>query len=116
MWMSLPLFPSTFLKTSSIRGLQEFSPGNSIENSPTHTSTHRLVRFIAHRLSPPLIPDFLGPSESEIRNRLTLEEEMEDLASIAIDSDDKFTMTKYISFGLELEERQYVFFRHASTL
>ena len=54
-----------------------------------------------------LILEFLGLSESEIRRRLTLEEEKESFAS-ATDSSDESTETKYLLYGLDLEERQYV--------
>ena len=47
-----------------------------------------------------------GPSESEIRQRLTLEQEEDELASTAVDLDDTFTMTKYLLYGLDLEEQQ----------
>jgi hypothetical protein len=56
-----------------------------------------------------------GPSESEIRKRLTLEEEKEEkeekatVASSAITSSDAFTKTKYLLYGLDLEEQQYVY-------
>ena len=46
-----------------------------------------------------------GPSELEIRRRLTLEEEGE-VASTATDSSDKFTKTQYLLYGLDLEEQQ----------
>ena len=47
-----------------------------------------------------------GPSEAEIRQHLSLEEEMEGIASTKIDSTDSFTETKYLLYGLDLEERQ----------
>ena len=60
-------------------------------------------------LSPLLIPKPTGPSEAEIRQNLTLEEEMEEITSSKIDSTDSFTETKYLLYGLNLEEQQYVF-------
>ena len=50
-----------------------------------------------------------GPSELEIRRRLTLEEEKDDAASTTIDSSDEFTETKYLLYGLDLEGQQCVF-------
>jgi len=55
-----------------------------------------------------LIPELLGLSELEIRRRLTLEEEKDELTSAAIDSSDNFTETKYLLYGLDLEEQQCV--------
>ena len=48
-----------------------------------------------------------GPSELEIRRRLTLEEEEGEVTSTMMDSSDKFTTTKYLLHGLDLEEQQY---------
>lgn len=54
-----------------------------------------------------------GPSEFDIRNRLTVEEEQDQIASAAIDSwtddDEDFTEMKYLLYGLDLEGQQYVF-------
>ena len=47
-----------------------------------------------------------GPSEIEIRRRLTSEEEKDELTSATIDADDDFTETKYLLYGLDLEEQQ----------
>lgn len=47
----------------------------------------------------------LGLSELEIRRRLTLEEEKEELVSTEVDSNDNFTETKYLLYGLDLEEQ-----------
>ena len=47
-----------------------------------------------------------GPSELEIRRRLTLEAEEDELASAVVDLDDTFTETKYLLHGLDLEEQQ----------
>lgn len=47
-----------------------------------------------------------GPSEMEIRRRLTLEEEKDEIASATIDSNGDFTETKYLLYGLDLEEQQ----------
>ena len=55
------------------------------------------------------ILEFSGLSESEIRRRLTLEEENSMVDSPVIDSDDDFTATKYLLYGLDLEERRYAF-------
>jgi hypothetical protein len=55
-----------------------------------------------------LIPEFLGLSESQIRRHLTLEEEKEMVTSTAVDSDKEFTETKYLLYGLDVEEQQYV--------
>jgi hypothetical protein len=48
----------------------------------------------------------LGPSESEIRRHLTLEEERVELDSPVPDSDDDFTETKFLLYGLDLEEQR----------
>jgi hypothetical protein len=50
-----------------------------------------------------------GLSEFEIRRRLTLEEEKEELVSAEVDSDDSFTETKYLLYGLDLERQQCAF-------
>lgn len=42
----------------------------------------------------------------EIRRRLTLDEEKDELASTMIDADDDFTETKYLLYGLDLEDQQ----------
>jgi len=47
-----------------------------------------------------------GPSESDIRKHLTLEEEKDGLAFAIIDGDDAFTRTKYLLFALNLEDQQ----------
>ena len=46
------------------------------------------------------------PSEMEIRRCLTLDEEKDELASTMIDADDDFTETKYLLYGLDLEDQQ----------
>ena len=48
----------------------------------------------------------VGPSESDIRKRLTLEEEKDGLAFAIADGDDAFTRTKYMLFALNLEDQQ----------
>jgi hypothetical protein len=50
-----------------------------------------------------------GPSELEIRKHLTLEEEKDSIASATIHSSDDFTETKYLLYGLDLEEQLYEF-------
>lgn len=57
-----------------------------------------------------MILELPGLSESQIRKRLSLEEE-EALASAAVVPDDDFTETKYLLHGLDLEEQQYAPFR-----
>ena len=57
----------------------------------------------------PLDPVPPGPSESEIRKRLTLEEEQDELASASINISDDATETKYLLLGLDLEPIQCVF-------
>lgn len=47
----------------------------------------------------------LGPSELEIRRHLTLEEERDELDSAALNSSDNFTETKYLLYGLDLEDQ-----------
>ena len=47
-----------------------------------------------------------GPSETEIRKRLTLEEEMDGLTSTTVDFNSPFTETKYLLYALDLEEEQ----------
>ena len=51
-----------------------------------------------------------GPSELDIRKRLTAEEEKEQLTSAAAeswaDSNDDYTETKYLLFALDLEEQK----------
>ena len=37
-----------------------------------------------------------------------MEGEKDELASVAIDASDSFTETKYLLYGLDLEEQQYV--------
>ena len=64
-------------------------------------SHHVLLRLL-------LILGLSGRSESEIRNRLTLEEESDRLASTVIESTDDFTETKYLFYGLDLEGKQYM--------
>lgn len=54
-----------------------------------------------------LILEFSGLSESEIRRRLTLEEEQDALVSTIVDPDDNFTETKYLLYGLDLEDQRY---------
>ena len=106
---SFPLFALTFLKTLLNPGLPRFSHGSSTESNPTRISTPRLVRLITRCCGFLLIILGLsGPSESEIRMRLTLEEESDGLTSTVIESVDDFTETKYLLYGLDLEERQYV--------
>ena len=102
------LFLSTFPRRSSPRGPRESLRGSSIENSPTHISILLQVCRIVSRILAILILKFSGLSESEIRRRLTLEEERELLASTVVDSDDYFTETKYLMYGLDLKEQQYV--------
>ena len=56
-----------------------------------------------------VIPSFehcAGPSESDIRRRLALEEEEDELSSATVDTDNTFTKTKYLLHGLDLEEQQ----------
>lgn len=100
--LSVPTSPRTLL-TCGRRGS---SPGNATGSNPTHTSTHLLVCLTTNAVWPLLILVILGPSESEIRRRLTLEEEKDEVTSIAIDSIDDFTQTKYLLYGLDLEEQQ----------
>lgn len=45
-------------------------------------------------LQSPLTPALSGPSELEIRRRLTLEEEKDDVTSTTMDSSDKYTRNK----------------------
>jgi len=47
-----------------------------------------------------------GPSESDIRKRLTLEEEKDGVDFAIDDGDDAFTRTKYLLFVLNLEDQQ----------
>lgn len=53
-----------------------------------------------------LIMALSGLSELEIRRNLTLEEEKEKATSPTLDSSDEFTKTKYLLYGLDLEEQQ----------
>ena len=74
------------------------------EESPIPTLTlHLVCRLAIYGNSPDLCT---GPSESDIRKRLTLQEEKDELASAAIEADDVFTETKYLLYGLDLEEQQ----------
>lgn len=54
-----------------------------------------------------------GPSELDIRKRLTAEEEADQLNSTAVEalveSSNDYTETKYLLYELDLEEQQYVF-------
>ncbi|KAF9782642.1 hypothetical protein BJ322DRAFT_1022239 [Thelephora terrestris] len=47
-----------------------------------------------------------GLSESQIRRRLSLEEENEELTSAAMGSEDDFTETKYLLYGLDLKDHR----------
>ena len=47
-----------------------------------------------------------GPSETEIRKRLTLEEEKDKRSFTTVNSDSHFTETKYLLSALDLEEQQ----------
>ena len=47
-----------------------------------------------------------GLSELDIHKHLSLEEEKDDVASTAIDSCGDFTETKYLLYGLDLEEQR----------
>ena len=87
-------------------------PGSLIEAGPTHTSTpHPVSSILGSSLS--LLIQQQGPSESDIRKRLAAEEEKEQFASAAVEpqteSKDDFTETKYLLYGLDLEEQQYMF-------
>ena len=56
---------------------------------------------------------YQGPSELDIQKQLTADEEKEQLASAAVeswaDSGDDYSETKYLLYGLNLEEHQWVF-------
>ena len=80
-----------------------------IEISPIPTSTRLLVCLIINVLRSLLILVLSGPSELEIRRRLTLEEEKDEVTSVTINSIDDFTQTKYLLYGLDLKEQQCVF-------
>ena len=49
----------------------------------------------------------IGISETEVRQRLTLEEEQEQ-AQLESEGPDHCTPTKFLLFGLDLEHKQYV--------
>lgn len=101
-------FVLKFRWTSLTRGRQEFLHGNLTGINLTHTSTPHPVRPVAWALSLSLILYQQGPSESEIRRRLTAEGEEGELVSIVIDPSDDFTETRYLLYGLDLEQQQYV--------
>jgi len=106
---SSPLSALTSPRKHLTCGQRRSSPGSVTGISPTPTSTRLLVRLIVNILWALLILVLSGPSESEIRRRLTLEEERDAAAaSTTIDSVDDFTQTKYLLYGLDLEEQQYV--------
>ncbi|KAF9777691.1 hypothetical protein BJ322DRAFT_1114826 [Thelephora terrestris] len=70
--------------------------------------TERILNWEGDRSQPnPYFNPSSGPSELEIRHRLTLEEEKDDTSSTAVDPSDDFTETKYLLYGLDLEQRQY---------
>ena len=54
----------------------------------------------------PSISQQKGPSESEIWKRLAVEEEMDEVTSATINSDDHFSEMKYLLYGLDLEEKR----------
>ena len=72
---------------------------NPYFNPSSGTSKYVLLRL--H-----LIVELSGPSELEIRRRLTLEEEKDGLAFTVVDLCDDFTETQYLLYGLDLEEQQ----------
>lgn len=109
MRMSLMLSVSIFPKKPSTHGQRKLPLGSVTGVSPIPISTRLLVCPVGCFLSPLFNSKPTGPSEAEIRQHLTLEEEMEEIASNKIDSTDSFTETKYLLYGLDLEERQYVF-------
>lgn len=80
-----------------------------IEISQTHTSIPLQVRLETCILLLLLTLAPLGPSESEIRRRLTSEEEQDEFISAPIDPSGNSTGTGYIIDGLDLEGYQYVF-------
>lgn len=53
-----------------------------------------------------------GFSESQIHQQLSLEEEEQGLTSTTAGSEDVFTETKYLLYGLDLEEQQYISLAH----
>jgi len=106
--MSSPLSVSASPRKHLIRGRQESSPGSATGVSPILTSTRLLVCLILSASRSFLIHILSGPSELEIRRRLTLEEEQDEAMSTAIDSVDGFTQTKYLLYGLDLEEQRCV--------
>lgn len=110
MQMSWLHFASTFPPRLSTHGPQESSHGSSIGSGQIHSSTHHLVCSIISHLWLILSLELLGLSESEIRRHLTLEEEKENLADTRVDSDDEFTETKFLLYGLDLEGHQYAHF------
>lgn len=90
------------------RGRQKSSPGSVTGISPILTSTRLLVCLVVGVLRSSSIHILSGPSELEIRRLLTLEEEKDEAASTAADPVDGFTQTKYLLYGLDLEEQQCV--------
>ena len=109
MQMNLLLSASTFPTPPSTRGRRESSHGSKIEISQTRTSTLLPVCLTIRVFLSLLTLVLPGPLELEIRRRLTLEEEKDDLASALTDPKDDFTETKYLLYGLDLEEQQCVF-------
>ena len=105
--MSLLLSVLASPRTLSTHGLQESSPGSMTGTSLTCTSTFLPVCLITYISWSLLILIPPGPSELEIRRCLTLEEKDEIVSTIVNFSDD-FTATKYILYGLDLEEQQCV--------
>lgn len=45
-----------------------------------------------------------------------MEEEKDKLSAAAVDSSDDYTETKYLLYGLDLEEQQYVFYGLSSAV
>lgn len=106
--MSLLLSVLASPRTLSTHGLQESSPGIMTRTSLTRTSTFLPVCLITYISRSLLILIPPSPSELEICRRLTLEEEKDEIVSTIVNFSDNFTATKYILYGLDLEEQQCV--------
>ena len=100
--LSVPMFQRHFLT----RGRQESLRGSLTGVIQTHTSTLHLVCRTSRFNLTLFNLEMKGPSELEIRRRLTVEEEKDELTSTVTDSGGEYTETKYLLYGLDLEEQQ----------
>ncbi|KAF9780638.1 hypothetical protein BJ322DRAFT_1023868 [Thelephora terrestris] len=96
-------------RTQSVTHIDEFAAlSTDVPNETLALWTGRICAWELDRVQPnPYFNPSSSPSESEIRRHLTLEEERVELNSPVPDSDDDFTETKFLLYGLDLEEQQH---------